>query len=87
MRKLIKSIIKWIAVDGLLHFLVCYALMLTFTPIVGIWWAVLITVIPAIAKELWDGLIQKDNDIRQIAHDLVCDGVGMLGAIVIMLIM
>lgn len=82
----LKAIIKWIAVDGLLHFLVCYAIMLTLAPIIGIWWTILATAIIALGKEAWDYFIQKDNKKEQVIHDLICDAVGMMMAVVVMII-
>ena len=78
----IKNILKWVGTDGLLHFLVCYALMLTLSPILGMAWAVLTTTNIAILKEVIDLCIQKDNDISQVMHDLLCDIVGIVIAIV-----
>lgn len=75
----LKEIIKWIAVDGLLHFLACYAIMLTCEPVVGIWWAKAITATLAIGKEVVDALRYK-NTWKQMSHDLICDGVGILMA-------
>lgn len=76
----LKKILKWVGTDGLLHFLVCYALMLTFTPMVGVWWSILIAIVPSLAKEGWDYFVQKDNDRSQVIHDLICDGLGMATA-------
>ena len=36
----------------------------------------------AVFKEVWDFCIQKDNDISQVMHDLLCDVVGIVVAIV-----
>lgn len=82
MKELINKITKWVGTDGLLHFLVCYALMLTLSPILGMTWAVLTTTNIAILKEVIDFCIQKDNDISQVMHDLLCDVVGIVVAIV-----
>lgn len=81
----IKNIIKWIGTDGLLHFLVCYAMMLALTPIIG-WWALIPTAIVAAAKEGYDFFIQKDNDKQQVVHDLICDLAGVILAYLTMLL-
>ena len=73
----IKKIINWIAIDGLLHFLVCYATMLTCEPVVGIWWAKAITTSLAIGKEVVDSLRYK-NTWEMMRHDLICDVAGIL---------
>lgn len=75
----LKEIIKWIAVDGLLHFLACYAIMLTCEPVVGIWWAKAITATFAIGKEVYDAL-RGTNNAKQMVHDFICDGAGILMA-------
>ena len=73
----IKNILRWIAVDGLLHLLACYAIMLTFEPVVGIWWAKAITITLAIGKEVVDALRYK-NTWKLMCHDFICDAVGIL---------
>lgn len=73
----IKKIISWVAVDGLLHLLVCYAMMLALTPVVGLWWAVAATASVAVAKEVFDALCGR-NTWSQMSHDFICDGVGLL---------
>lgn len=78
----LKELFKWVGTDGLLHFLVCYAIMLTLSPTIGIAWAVLATTGVAVLKEVWDFCIQKDNDAEQVLHDLLCDFVGIVMAIV-----
>lgn len=82
----LKSIIKWVGTDGLLHFLVCYAIMLTLTPIIGVWWTMLATAIIALGKEAWDYFYQKDNDKNAVLHDLILDACGILFALITMLI-
>ena len=82
----LRQLIKWIAVDGLLHFLVCYSMMLTLMPIIGIWWTILATAIVALGKEAYDFFIQKDNNKEQVIHDLICDAIGILVALITMLI-
>lgn len=80
-----KRLLQWIATDGLLHFLVCYATMMTFTPIIGAWWAMAIAVTLAVVKEAWDYFYEKDNNKEQVLHDLICDLVGIVGALIAML--
>ena len=82
MKELINKITKWVGTDGLLHFLVCYAMMLTLAPIVGIAWSVLATTGIAVFKEVWDFCIQKDNNLEQVLHDAIFDVVGIVMAIV-----
>lgn len=81
-----KKLLKWIGYDGLLHFLVCYAMLLTFTPIVGLWWALATVCVASVGKEAWDYFVEKDNNKEQVIHDLICDGVGILCSLVTILI-
>lgn len=81
----IKSWLNWIGTDGLLHFLCCFTLMILTSPI-GIWWAVGITGLASISKEVYDYFIQKDNNIKQVLHDFIFDVVGLLLALLWILI-
>ena len=81
----IKNIIKWIAADGLLHFLVCYAMTLALTPLIG-FYALIPTTIAALGKEGYDYHIRKSNNREQVVHDLICDGAGIAAAYITMLI-
>ena len=88
MKKLFESLKKikeWVATDGLLHFLVCYALIVALTPIWG-WWTLLVTILVALGKEAWDYFVQKDNNKEQVVHDLICDGVGIVAAYLTILV-
>lgn len=80
----LKELFKWVGTDGLLHFLVCYAIMLTLSPIIGIAWAVIPSVGLSVIKEVIDYCIEKDNNESQVLHDLIFDAVGIVGAIVVM---
>lgn len=73
---------KWIGIDGLLHFLVCYAMILTFVPIVGFWWSLFATIVASMCKEIFDYFIQKDNNKQAVIHDLIMDGIGIICAII-----
>ena len=78
----LKTICRCVGVDGLLHFLVCYAGVLAFSPVVGVWPALLIVAFAAVAKEAMDYFIEQDNDRAAVSHDLICDGVGVLAALI-----
>jgi hypothetical protein len=79
----LKELFKWIGADGLLHFLVCYAMMLTLPSFIGIVWSTLATTSVAILKEVYDFCIQKDNDEKAVMHDLIMDASGIVLALVI----
>ena len=82
----LKTICRWVGVDGLLHFLVCYGMLLALTPIVGVWWAIFSVTEASLVKEAMDYLIQKDNDRNAVLHDLICDGAGVLAALITLII-
>jgi hypothetical protein len=81
----LKNAIKWIGTDGLLHFLVCYALILALTPLIG-FYALIPTTIAALGKEGYDYHVKKSNSREQVIHDLVCDLAGIVAAYATMLI-
>lgn len=81
-----KSVLKWISTDGLLHLLVCCCIMLSLSPIWGIWIAIAITLFIALLKEAYDFFIEKDNNMQQVLHDLICDFFGILIALMIILL-
>ena len=81
----IKSAYQWLDKEGgLLHILACYAMMLTFAPL-GFGWASAITWLIAIAKEVYD-FVNKKNNIKQSANDIIRDAIGWGCASVVWLI-
>lgn len=80
-----KTICRWVGVDGLLHFLVCYGMVLALTPIIGVWWSLFAAVLASLVKEAIDS-IMNDSDECNAAHDLICDGAGILAALITMAI-
>ena len=81
----IENAIKWIGTDGLLHFLVCYAMMVSLTPLIG-FYALIPTTIAALGKEGYDYHFRKSNNREQVVHDLICDAAGIAAAYITMLI-
>ena len=88
MKKIFNTVWNYVQIDGLLHFLVCYALVITFAlfdtaifPIAG----TMVAVFCAIIKECWDASY-KHAMKKQIIHDLVFDALGILIAIGICLL-
>lgn len=86
MKDMLNKITAWVGTDGLLHFLVCYAMMLTLSPRMGTIWAIVLTALVALAKEAYDIFIQRDNDKNAAIHDLICDVVGMFVAVIITIV-
>lgn len=74
----LKQLYKWIANDGLLHILICIAIILSLQPIIGYLLSLFITIIFAVIKEIYDYFIQKDNTVDQIKHDIICNSIGII---------
>lgn len=82
----LKQLYKWIANDGLLHILICIVLTLSFYLIIGYLLSLLITIIFGLIKEIYDYFIQKDNNINQVKHDIICNCIGIIiGSFIILL--
>lgn len=84
--EIFKKFYGWMRSDGLSHLLLCYAIFLTFEPIIGVYWARIVTIVFAIGKEAFDYFYQKDNDLKEVCHDLACDAIGIMLANVTTLI-
>lgn len=85
MKNLFNAIWKYMAVDGLLHFLVCYAIVITFAlvdpsvfPIAG----TMVAAFCALFKECYD-IFFKHQDRKVIIHDAIFDIVGIAIAIAV----
>lgn len=81
-----KKLFAWVGIDGLLHILTCYAMMLALTPIIGFGIASYVTALAAALKEAYDYFVQKDNDVIAVGHDFACDGIGYILACLTILI-
>jgi hypothetical protein len=87
LKNLIKNVINFIQLDGLLHFLACAVIIFTFAPILGdIGNAVIIATVVALAKEYLDILILRTNTWKQSLKDILFDALGVIYAILICLI-
>ena len=78
-----KKLYSWIASDGLLHILVSMVVVLCLQPVIGTTIAICVAVLLGVGKEIYDGLIERDNNGEQILHDLVCDVVGIMMALIV----
>lgn len=83
MKKIFNAIWKYMAIDGLLHFLVCYAIVITFAladpcvfPIAG----TMVAVGCAFFKEAYD-VTFKHQDKKATIHDAIFDVLGIAVAI------
>lgn len=74
----LKQLYKWIANDGLLHILVSIVIILSCTPIIGYSLSLIITITFGGIKEVYDYFIQKDNNINQVKHDIICNSIGII---------
>lgn len=83
MKKIFNVIWNYVQIDGLLHFLVCYAIVITFAladpsifPIAG----TMVAVFCAVLKECWD-ISYKHQTKKATIHDAVFDIIGIVTAI------
>ena len=82
--KLIKSFYKWLNTDGLLH-ISFTSMIITFSfPLIK-WWSVGLAVLVGIAKEVYDILVKK-SDPKLSIHDLICDCIGIIMTVVLLLV-
>lgn len=79
MKKIINAILGYVAIDGLLHFLVCYAIVLSFAladesifPIAG----TTVAAFCAFIKEAWD-ISYKHQSKKATTHDVIFDALGI----------
>lgn len=86
MRNILKKIFQWVNIDGLLHFLTCYALILTFSNIFNLQIGFLLTIVIAILKEIYDIYIKKCNNYIQALHDIIMDIIGVIIGVIIFII-
>lgn len=73
-----RKLVELMGVDGLLHslasgFIVLASLILT----CNIYVSVGIAAVSAVLKETWDMFVQKDNTWKDVAHDIICDIIGI----------
>jgi hypothetical protein len=77
MGELFKRVKEWVAVDGLLHILMCMVVMMASLLLVdSLTLALCATIVASLSKEVWDVFVQKDNTIKQALHDIICDAIG-----------
>lgn len=77
----IKGFLKWVNVDGGLHALANYSIMLAAYPMfkdpgTGIVVAFLAAILASIGKEVYD-MFSDGCSIKNAWHDLLCDALGM----------
>lgn len=85
LKNVIITAYQWLSKEGgMLHFLACYAIMLTFAPL-GYWWATAITWAVAIVKEGAD-IVRKSNTWKQSLNDLLRDAIGWGAASLVLLL-
>lgn len=82
--ELIKCFYNWLNTDGLLH--ICFSSMIiTFSfPLIK-WWSVGLAVLIGSAKEAYDILVKK-SDPKLSIHDLICDSIGIVITIILLLV-
>ena len=82
--ELIKSFYNWLNTDGLLHISIT-SLIITFSfPLIRRW-SVGLAVLVGLAKEAYDIHVKK-SDPKLSIHDLICDCIGIIMTVVIILV-
>ena len=81
----IKGFFKWVNVDGGLHALVNYSIMLAVYPMfsdpcTGMGVAFVAAILASIGKEVYD-MFSDGCTIKHAWHDLLCDALGMSMAV------
>lgn len=81
---LLKSFYNWLNTDGLLH-ISFTSMVITFSfPLIK-WWSVGLAVLVGLAKEAYDILVKK-SDPKLSIHDLICDFIGIVMTVILMLV-
>ncbi len=83
--EIMKKIISWIAIDGLLHLLVSVLIMIVGFAFIN-FWAIIPTIIIGIGKEVYDMRVKQGYTWEMVWHDIICDFIGIVGGILISLI-
>ena len=82
--ELIKGLYNWLNTDGLLH-ISFTSMIITFSfPFIR-WWSVVLSVLVGLAKEANDILVKK-SDPKLSIHDLICDCIGIIMTVVLILV-
>ena len=82
--ELIKGFYNWLNTDGLLH-ISCLSMIIIFSfPLIK-WWSVGLAVLVGLAKEAYDIHVKK-SDPKLSIHDLICDCIGIIMTVVIILV-
>lgn len=84
--KILSTLKDKIRIDGLLHFLVCYALTLTLIPFVGMLISSILILCLGLGKEIYDYIDYKPT-FKEMGHDILCDIVGIVIALLVYLLM
>ena len=77
-----KKIWNWVRRDGLLHIETCLVIAVILGLFLPWWWVgVIVSLAAGIGKELWD----KKHGVYD-THDLICDGIGVVLGMLILVI-
>ena len=82
--ELIKSLYNWLNTDGLLDISFTSMIIIFSFPLIK-WWSVGLAVLVGLAKEAYDILVKK-SDPKLSIHDLICDCIGIVMTVIILLV-
>ena len=87
-KNLLPAIKNYMGVDGLLHMLVCYAIVVTFG-LIEYKAGIIIALGLSIFKECYDYSYRKQNpwDWEHTFHDLIFDAIGILLGVAVCLVL
>ena len=80
----IKSLYNWLSTDGLLHISFSSMIIIFSFPLIK-WWSIGLAILVGIAKEVYDILVKK-SDPKLSIHDLICDCIGIVMTVIILLV-
>ena len=78
--ELINGIYNWLNTDGLLHIGFTSMIIILSFPLIKRW-SVGLAIIVGLAKEAYDILVKK-SDPKLSIHDLICDCIGIIMAVI-----
>ena len=82
--ELINGFYYWLNTDGLLHVSITSIIIAFSFPLI-MWWSVGLAVLVGLAKEAYD-IIFKKSDPELSIHDLICDCIGIIITVILILV-
>lgn len=84
MKNFLKKLWNLLAIDGLLHLETSFIIMISCSLLFNIGIGITVSVLAGLLKEVYDK-IKKNCTKEMIVHDLICDGIGILLALILVM--